>query len=479
MSRPPTLEDGIFFSGHVEGRPGVQPQRLGPYCSTLNPGYDSSLPLYQTWPLFDAIHDASAESPELARWSKLHVSAKPQAAMTVGSGPSVGVIAGSGGVLAAQLQNIGLPALSRDSGSIPQLLFVDGTNPPDAGSSTLIDRVLTSGGTVFVWGADPGTLEALNVLLPTRLEATHRAASSLVPVMPSAITTGLEPSGLYFSDQRPSDITDLGLAGPLIDQSRALLAACNTDWLKWNNQPEYAKTAMVIRSEREAKPSGVVLAEMAVGRGLLLLTTLSSTPSSVKAERIDRTILANLGVALKAGMDSGKPLLRTGDLVRALACGFFSIPSVPPATEPWRGNNFRAGSAMAGMDWRLVFQESGVFDVTKLNLPGLAQKTEVYLSFWLQSPRSLQDLLLEPNLPQVDLHLSQPGTVRVWLNDQQILDKRGADSMATASALRLRAGWNHFLIKLTRTNDQWAFAASVAANQPDFLSQLDSSLEMQ
>ena len=75
-----------------------------------------------------------------------------------------------------------------------------------------------------------------------------------------------------------------------------------------------------------------------------------------------------------------------------------------------------------------------------LNLPGLGQKTEVYLSSWLQSPRSLEDLLLEPNLPQVDLHLSQCGAVRVWLNDQQILNEQGADSMAAARALRLRAG---------------------------------------
>ena len=130
------------------------------------------------------------------------------------------------------------------------------------------------------------------------------------------------------------------------------------------------------------------------------------------------------------------------------------------------------------MKWRPVFEESGVFDITKLNLPGLAQKTEAYLSFWLQSPRSLEDLLLEPNLPQIDLHLSQSGAARVWLNDQQILYEQGADSMATASALRLRAGWNHFLIKLTRTNDRWPFGANFTASQPDFLSQIDSSLEM-
>jgi hypothetical protein len=115
---------------------------------------------------------------------------------------------------------------------------------------------------------------------------------------------------------------------------------------------------------------------------------------------------------------------------------------------------------------------------TSLNLPWLEQKTEVYPSFWPQSPRSHQDLLLEPNLPQVDLYLSQSGAVSVWLNDRKILDRRGADTMAIASVLGLRAGWNHFLIKLTRSHDRWAFAANFAGSQPDFISQNDSSLEM-
>jgi len=37
----------------------MQPERLGPYVSTLNPGYDPSLPLYRPWPMFHAIHDAN------------------------------------------------------------------------------------------------------------------------------------------------------------------------------------------------------------------------------------------------------------------------------------------------------------------------------------------------------------------------------------------------------------------------------------
>ncbi len=54
-TKAPTLKDGVFFGAYREGVAGVQPERLGPYCTTLNPGYDPRLPLYKPWPLFDAI----------------------------------------------------------------------------------------------------------------------------------------------------------------------------------------------------------------------------------------------------------------------------------------------------------------------------------------------------------------------------------------------------------------------------------------
>lgn len=142
-----------------------------------------------------------------------------------------------------------------------------------------------------------------------------------------------------------------------------------------------AKTAMEVRSEREAKPSGVLSADKLLGQGRLLLTTLSMTPLSVKTERIDRTILANLGVPLRAGMDSGKPLFRTGVLVRALACGSFSKSAAQPTTEPWHRNTSRADSAMAGREWRPIFEESGAFDLTKLNLPGAVGRPKLVRVF--------------------------------------------------------------------------------------------------
>ena len=70
-SQAPAMDDGVFFPEFVDGKPGVQPERLGPYCTTLNPGYDRGLPLYETWPLFDAVKAAFAPGdPEPCAWDR-------------------------------------------------------------------------------------------------------------------------------------------------------------------------------------------------------------------------------------------------------------------------------------------------------------------------------------------------------------------------------------------------------------------------
>ena len=70
LTKAPSLEDGIFFGEYEEGRPGYQPERLGPYSSTFNPGYDPALPLWDAWPMYDAVRAAFApEGPAWSKWS--------------------------------------------------------------------------------------------------------------------------------------------------------------------------------------------------------------------------------------------------------------------------------------------------------------------------------------------------------------------------------------------------------------------------
>ncbi len=65
--------EAVFFTAsYIEGKPGVQPERLGPYSTTFNPGYDPSLPLYKPWPMFEAIKQANAPGgPAPSKWAQI------------------------------------------------------------------------------------------------------------------------------------------------------------------------------------------------------------------------------------------------------------------------------------------------------------------------------------------------------------------------------------------------------------------------
>jgi hypothetical protein len=367
-TRPPGLTDGVYFTHFKEGEPGVQPERLGPYCTTLNPGYDPALPVYRTWPLFDAIRDA-ATGTNAERWR-----------------PDTPV---------ATRQPLTRPTQHK------QVLFIHGTHAPDRGA---IDKVTASGGTVVFWEVRPEMLSELNKLLPARLELYPRKVSSLLPVGQDSITAGVTAADLYFSEMRPPEIVDFTLGGPLVESSRVLLQACGTDWLRWNKQPEYAKTAMVLRSQLEAKPPGAVLVVRPMGKGTLVVSTLPVAPRVDKAEKAVRLLLDNLGVAPTDSAAVGKPLLKNGELA----------------------------------------------------LHGASE-------FWVLSPRSLDDLLSEPNIPVVNLEIKTGDEVQ--LNDALILRGKG-----TARALRLRQGWNHFVVKGSVTG-------KLTCNQTDFLKDLDSAFD--
>lgn len=485
ISNPPTLNDGVHFTSFVEGQPGVQPERLGPYCTTLNPGYDPSLPLYQTWPLFDAIHDANAVTlPPVDKWEPK----KPQVSEAEPAKPvkSIKLISGSGSTLASELTRTGVPLAKLDKEKVPEILFIDGVHPPSANDKSLISKVLHKGGTVMVWGAEASGLTGLNALLPAPLEVISRNSSSLLPVIRDQLISGLGNSDLYFTELRPSEIISHGLAGQLVDQSNVLLTANHTDWAKWNSQPEYAKTGMIVRSEREKQPSGVALIKKKVDNGILIVTTLPAAPRLSKAEKLVRTILTNAGVPLEAGNDVGKPLLKDGTIARELFLGNLPIQSLNDGAsknfvDPALGEQIRTGATVDGKTWTSAFNENGTLDVTKIRTEGPRNNAVAYLSFWVSSPRSLEDLLVEPNIPVVNMSVSASNAIQVYLNGKMIINNIRTGGIeggkASAKELKLRQGWNHFLIKLIQTDGRWQFSGQLTCNQPDYLAQFVSALQ--
>jgi hypothetical protein len=483
VSKAPTLSDGVFFTNFKEGRPGVQPERLGPYCTTVNPGYDAALPLYKTWPLFDAIRDAGNDGV-VSKW----MAPKPVAATAPAVIPlsNVQVLSGTGGTLANALKQSGV-LFTKDAGTaIPQLLFIDGAHPPAADKKAIIKQVTNNGGTVVVWGISTDQLNQLNQLLPAPIEASNRIASSLVKETPDALTAGVGLADLYFSEMRPPEITTQGLGGLLVKQSKVLLKASETDWLRWNKQAEYAKTGMVLRSELEAKPAGAAMILKPMGKGRLIVTTLPAAPRLAKGEKTVRMILANMGVPLGTGSDAGKPLLKSGAIVRTLMAGSFPITSLKDGADqqfvdPATGDLIKAGANTAGKTWNLLYEESGLVDLAKAKVDGPTNNAVAYLSFWVQSPRDLSDLLIEPNIPVVNLEVAADDAVQVWLNGKQVINNiRNGDldnGKAKADALKLHQGWNHFLVKVIQLGGEWKFTGRLTCNQPDFLADLESALQ--
>ena len=477
-SHSPTLEEGIFFPPFVEGRPGVQPERLGPYSTTLNPGYDPSLPPYRTWPLFNAIRDAQAE-PTMALPYTPFVNSPALPGPPVASVESVIVLAASEGKLQSQLAAVGVPFDHLKPKGVPKLVFVDGNNPPDADARRTMNQVLAAGGTVVVWGASLEVLPRLNALLPEPIELTARKSSSLVPGVTNRVTDGLKLSDMYFSELSPPIVLNGGLGGPLVAQGSVLLQACDTDWLKWNKQPEYAKTAMVLRSERERKPSGAALVELKQGNGRLLVCNLPAASNLYKVQKMIRRILENLGVPLNAPVDVGEPFLRTGKLIRALGCGRF--PALNDSSvgkliiNPVDAESMRENNRVGNRRWVNLTSDEGVFDFSQPPLSGPGEKYLVYLSFWILSPRSLDNLLLEPNLPGLDLSFQTQDAIELFLNAKSIFKHAAGNGLAAAQGLPLQQGWNHFLIRLVHGKGDDRFSARLSCSDAGFLNSLKSA----
>ena len=243
---------------------------------------------------------------------------------------------------------------------------------------------------------------------------------------------------------------------------------------------------MILRTEREAKPSGAALIAKKAGEGTLLVTTIPAAPRLAKQEKTVRAILANLGIELGAGRDSGQALLKTGDIVRALMCASFPADSVAQAAQkdfldPAQGGPIRADAKVDGKPWKPISSESGLIDFGKLKFDGPKTNAAAYLSFWVSSPRDLTDLLIEPNIPVVGLEVAADDAVQVWLNGKEVLKNIRTGPIgggtAKAEALKLRQGWNHFLIKVIQGTGEWQFKGRLTCSQPDFLAELESALE--
>jgi len=470
ITRAPLPEDGIFFPPFREGVPGMQPERLGPYTSTINPGYDPALPLYSPWPMFDAIKAVNATPSHPFNIANNDQEVTYQKPATISE---AAILASDESRLKEQWQELGIPFGAITRKSIPSLLIIDGNNPPaDASSKQTIDACLNNGGTVWVWGVSPESKNRLNDLLPYPLELTEREATSFIKKADDPIMGVLNNKDFYFTELTRQPVMQYGLTGEIVKRGKVILEACNTDWSRWNFRPEYLKTAAVYRSEREVKPEGSALVKVASGKGQLYLMSIDLTQLKSEGEALLRTMLTNLGLALKEiPFNTRRALAADGTLERA---GFLNGRNTDESKLQTTDNQQFATAYETENFEPAQTDMQGFMNLSRLSDVRPEDKI-VYLSFWIFSPRSLVNLLVEPDMPKLRLITEGQTEVKTFIN--------GVPAAMTGKILEnmpLEKGWNHILLRFEKEEQSrgWRVKIQLESDNPSFFQQVKSSVAM-
>lgn len=425
ITTAPSLEDdGIFFGEYREGVPGVQPERVGPYCTTFNPGYDPNLPLYREWPMFAALRAANAPAgPAYSTWAKIDKSqyeapaaepAKPYKSVSfLGNNDSrVKNIFDAQGVVWSKL-----PKSGKDC-----LVIVDATTAPDAKLIETLGKAMNSGADVWFWGINPETAAAFASLLPDKLTVEELSRSSFIPEQRSWVR-GLNNSDLYFCEIQQSDAAKHTLSGPFVDNGEVLLNACRTNWRRWNKRPEEIKTAGTLRSENECTAALPVFVKYPGHNGDIYVSTLTEFANSAKGYSTLATILRNAGVECRAAEVNP-------DEVFFLRDGVVAFP---------------------------------VSAKQKLEKTADGYQLVVYA----YSPRPLDDLLIEPNVPKLELQVKAKNA-SLKVGDVAINGKLSGDRTRFIE-LPLKQGWNKLTLNIGE-KDRNNFEASFRCdNNAEFL----------
>jgi len=481
-TRAPMGEDGIFFD-FEEGRYGMQPERLGPYTTTLNPGYDASLPLYRTWPLFDAVRNANA-TPMLPYSGK--ITDKPEVMASVAPADVVIVYASVKSGLKEKLENLGLKVLTDGKVTGNSLVIVDGNELPENinTQSAKMKKAIDVGARIFIMGVTPQTKDFINTILLYPVLLEERKATSFIKQGSPIMLQGLDNAAFYFSELIPRGKTAMyyGLTGDFAMKSDVLLRACNADWQRWNYQAETSKTGNVFRSEREAKGSDVVIASMKSGNSEIILSSLDLSEISLETQSLLTRMLTNLGAVISNDNIKNMQALNTNaQLQKALILGTLSKDSQPVenllSTDFIKGEssiNPQLNTVSDNQPWKVAIADKGTFMLSK---PERDQASVAYLSFCVYSPRSLSNLLAEPDMPSMDMYINVDGGFAFYLNKNKVISKEASGEVKVPNVM-LDKGWNHILIKLANPKNNVQLKTNIHFESADknFMKQILSSV---
>jgi len=483
LSRPIVAGEGIFFGEYREGVPGMQPERLGPYTTTLNPGYDPKLPLYLAWPMFDAIRDANLHQTN-SRWAKPPaVDAAKSVSSTNGGTKTLGYLPENGGRLAQTFARVGVKLSPCVDDAKPDFLLLDGSQIADERQASqlknAVDKMLGQGGTVWIWNINPAGAKCLSGWFGGELVASPRIASSFVVKQNDALLAGLDNAGLYFSEGDDWRQMAFGLGGNFLQDAQVVLEACPADWRKWNYQGEPVKTAALFRSEVENPAPRVAIAIRPLKQGRVILCNLSPEIDSIAKARFVEQLFRNEGIPIERIAMQNDFIDFGGRLVKGLVCGgfAFSEPGMAYAVQ-MPGGDMLPGAMLDGRKWTLSeANKTAVFDFKNILPAGPSDNALAYLAVWIKSPKPLNDLLSEPNLPKLAFTYGSDDGCELWLNGELLgsHERHGPmdPEMFSQNPLLLKLGWNLLVVKVVQLNGEWKFAGKFSCSDVSFLSKLE------
>ncbi|AHW60589.1 glycosyl hydrolase family 2 [Draconibacterium orientale] len=462
-SRPSVPEDGIFFPEFQEGIPGMQPEGLGPYTSTVNPGYDPALPLYEPWPMFTAIQAINAEPQQPFKIEEKNTLGDMQASSE--KIEQVGIISEENSDLKEYLVNMGVPFvdLNASQEATCGLLIIDGrTAVLGTEDQQIIKSAIESGAKILVWGVAAKNLSGLNEVLPYSIKLTDRETTSFILKSADPMLAELGNKDFYFTELTRRPVMTAGLSGEFVKNGTVLVEACNTDWRRWNSRPEYLKTAAVYRSEEEAKPEGAAIVKATSDNTDFYVSSIDLLQLKSEGEGLFKSLLTNLGVQLEeVPVNSLHALSAGGELERALVLGL------------------EAGyEKMTNDQFTDQLEKNGASEMVQTSAEGFLEfgrKEEAAISFWVYSPRSMVDLLVEPDMPKLDLRVEGNQEASIFVNGKSFAAASGTQRLEN---LPLEKGWNHLFVKLKRQEGKrdWRTKIKLESNKEEFLREMNSSV---
>lgn len=431
-------EDGIFFGEFKENTAGMQPERLGPYTTTINPKYDPNLPLYAPWPMFDAVKAANANPMQDFKIEYTPITSNAEALKAA----RTYVFAPKDSQLPHLLEMAGLEISKSNSGFKNALVIVDGSSKIE--NFDTLKRAIKEGANIFVWGISQESADELNSILKNKIELSDRRATSFLKLQDTALLKDLNHSDLYFSElvNNKTSLMKYGISGNFAKNGKVLAAACPADWTKWNKRAEYLKTGAVLRSELEENGSPNVIVESKLGKSTITIASFDFSALREETFPLITKMLSNLGANFSKSKAS---------MYRA----------------------FDANSKLEKLAWNKSESKSEVLKSVngKIKIP-LNCKS---LKLWIYSPRSLVDLLAEPNMPILDFVTSQK--VELLLNGKNVSEKIASENNEyKVAALQLDKGWNEIEIVLPKSAKEISGRIE-CKNNSTFLSELRSSIE--